>query len=63
MAAPALEAGPPSCERLLFFLKKFYKKGSAFSFFDGLPYWEREFRNTVIREGDEHEKQTPAPNA
>ncbi len=31
-----------------FFLKKFYKKGSAFSFFDGLPYWEREFRNTVI---------------
>lgn len=39
------------------------KKGSAFSFFDGLLYWEREFRYTVIREDDEHEKQTPAPNA
>ena len=30
---------------------------------DGLLYWEREFHYTVIREGDEHEKQTPAPNA
>jgi hypothetical protein len=43
MAAPALEAGPPSCEGLLFFLKKFYKKGSAFSFFVDLLYWEWKF--------------------
>ena len=29
--------------QVLFFLKKFYKKGSAFSFFVDLLYWEWKF--------------------
>ena len=41
--APDSCSGTHRSEGLLFFLKKLYKKGSAFSFFVDLLYWEWKF--------------------